>query len=562
MTTPNIQTSNLTKATDGNPDGQLIGSSASDRVGMYGNNPTSQRTTPVQAIVQGFALGSLLSTQFTVANVAIGANAANENPYAAAQAFCNGTAPLGTATTDLVFAVNYFANANIANLGIGGYRCSNAANQIMIVNVNPANATANVGPSSTYNAAIIRGMNVISANLTVAANLVPNSAIEQIFNIAPAGAVANVTISGGAVNVITVANAGTGYYVAPTVQIVPNNTGAYGASAVAIIDGVGHVSGVKVTNGGTGYTVAPTINFLGGMNVTPGMFLVAQRNGAGATGNFANVGIGNVRVVGNNQIGITYINVGTANVAVTANDAFRIFATNSMTPITQDVQLAANVVTGVATGTFVANGPVIVCPSITANDAIISTQSTVTACAANMAMAIGQCTTGNYAANFYANAITPTAGILSTIRRNAPGAPIAVYAFNASGTANIVASNATQEVIYTLPSNVTIPACNVVNINRVDAPQGNLTIVGCRANSNTTVAVLFMNTSSANITTSNTAQFLLAAVDVPCPTLAAVNANTTGVAGQVPIGMTFQQMIDLQNEMQQSLVNVGMIKGA
>lgn len=63
------------------------------------------------------------------------------------------------------------------------------------------------------------------------------------------------------VNAVNVINGGSGYTVAPTVELVGGGTGA---TATATIDAFGTVTGINVTDAGTGYTSAPTVKFIGG----------------------------------------------------------------------------------------------------------------------------------------------------------------------------------------------------------------------------------------------------------------------------------------------------------
>lgn len=71
-----------------------------------------------------------------------------------------------------------------------------------------------------------------------------------IFN---GGTTASASVSGGAVTGVTLTNTFAWYDTAPTVTITGNGTNA---TATAIIDSDGHITGFTVTNGGTGYTTA------------------------------------------------------------------------------------------------------------------------------------------------------------------------------------------------------------------------------------------------------------------------------------------------------------------
>jgi hypothetical protein len=71
------------------------------------------------------------------------------------------------------------------------------------------------------------------------------------------GAQATAVLGGSAVQSITVDRRGSGYEIAPAVQL--SGGGGSGAMALATIDTAGQVTGIKVTNGGSGYTSAPLV---------------------------------------------------------------------------------------------------------------------------------------------------------------------------------------------------------------------------------------------------------------------------------------------------------------
>ena len=71
------------------------------------------------------------------------------------------------------------------------------------------------------------------------------------------GAQATAVLSGDAVHSVTVDQAGSGYEIAPAVQL--RGGGGSGATALATIDTSGTVTGVTVTSGGSGYKQAPKV---------------------------------------------------------------------------------------------------------------------------------------------------------------------------------------------------------------------------------------------------------------------------------------------------------------
>ena len=73
-------------------------------------------------------------------------------------------------------------------------------------------------------------------------------------------AIASGTISGGAVNAITVDTAGAGYETAPTVTITGGGANSStSATATATINASGAVTGITIDDGGSNYTSTPTI---------------------------------------------------------------------------------------------------------------------------------------------------------------------------------------------------------------------------------------------------------------------------------------------------------------
>lgn len=78
------------------------------------------------------------------------------------------------------------------------------------------------------------------------------------------GAQAAAVITSGIVSSVVVTAGGKGYVVAPTVTITPNPPSyGSGATAVAVINGTGQVTGVTVETSGSGY-VGATVGFTGG----------------------------------------------------------------------------------------------------------------------------------------------------------------------------------------------------------------------------------------------------------------------------------------------------------
>ena len=93
---------------DGNPDGALIGSNATDKIGFYGQVPTPQRSNPMQSMIQGFNLGQIIT--FT-SNVCPLANTAVSTCAEQANLVCE-----RSLATDYLIGVN--KRAQQANVGV------------------------------------------------------------------------------------------------------------------------------------------------------------------------------------------------------------------------------------------------------------------------------------------------------------------------------------------------------------------------------------------------------------------------------------------------------------
>nr|WP_315030990.1 hypothetical protein [uncultured Chryseobacterium sp.] len=92
------------------------------------------------------------------------------------------------------------------------------------------------------------------------------SAILHIENFNGVSATATATVSGGAVTGITIANGGSGYTTAPTVNFYGGgsiiNGGTKARATATLSNGV--ITGITINNGGSGYTTAPTVVISGG----------------------------------------------------------------------------------------------------------------------------------------------------------------------------------------------------------------------------------------------------------------------------------------------------------
>ncbi len=107
------------------------------------------------------------------------------------------------------------------------------------------------------------GIYINSGNVNVTGNTIGATTGTGSIIITTPVALATTTISGGAVNSITVVNGGTGYTEAPTISF--STAGSTSAVATASVTG-GVVTDITLNSGGSGYASAPNVVFYGQTN--------------------------------------------------------------------------------------------------------------------------------------------------------------------------------------------------------------------------------------------------------------------------------------------------------
>ena len=584
--------------TDGNPDGALIGSTPLEKVGFWGQIPTGQPTNPFQALSGAFGFGSVVtysSNNCPLANVAVSttANQANltiENFNIAGAVGVNATQEFIVGISKATTAAN-----TTNNVGLCGWRPS-AANTVDLQFANPSASNGNIVSNEVqWTVATIRGFqNAIqvaacNANANCPTNGANFGTIEVVYSLGGTNATANAVINAsGQLVGIQVTNSGAGYFTAPSVVITPAvsvanggvqanqatiltgtmlpypvSIGGTGAQAEAIVNSSGQLISVVVTDPGSGYTVAPTITFVPATSIAPGQFIAGQPNAY-----TAGLGIGNLRAAGKNQVAVTYFNCTAANIAIpAANYAF--VGLSSMPAISPFITIRANVTasntSAAGSGTGSTN---YVIPGLMANDVGIATYGAALSTGANGTAYILQppIAAANGLNMVYVGsnvASNCAAGVYSHVfMRQQANAPILVFQAYISNATAVGVGNSSEQV-FTLPSNITLSSSNnatnfnVINCNKPSHTAG-LSVVGCRANSNTQVAITYMNTSSVNITPPNE-MYTFAYFPTPAAT---ISANVLAYQIVHQAGPTYSQLWQLVTELQQAAQMLGMIKGA
>ena len=121
----------------------------------------------------------------------------------------------------------------------------------------------------------------------------------------------------------------------------------YGASAVAILT-AGVVTGIKITHMGKNYSSVnpPTATLVDGTYVALGQVCMVNK-----AAQQAGLGIGNVRVIANNQIGITFINYTGAAIQPNAAETYLVLAINDLPAISPSSEVGLTVTSTSPTAT-------------------------------------------------------------------------------------------------------------------------------------------------------------------------------------------------------------------
>jgi hypothetical protein len=578
---------------DGNPDGTLLGSSNTDKIGFMGQVPVYQRTNPLQATIGAFQMGSVITYSSNQANFAnIAATTAVNQANLVLEGFNTAGSVGVNCTGDFIVGISKATapgNAGTNYVGLCGWR-SSAANTVDVQFSNPSGTAGNIVANEIqWSVAVLRGFNPhVQALTPPTANVAAQTTIEMTYNIGGTGAAANATVNtDGTLKNIQVTNGGSYYYYPPTVVItaaanttysgvtantptlltgtalpfpVPSN--GVGATAIAVTTN-GVVSSVVITDPGQGYTVAPTVTFIPTTLCAPGMFLTVQKNAYQA-----NVGIGNVRISGKNQIAIQYFNTNATNVALTTPENYSMLALTSMPAVSPFMVYKANQVAGntSAAGSGVGSTNFVI-PGLMATDALVAEWANAAYTGANATAYIlegGVCTANNLTETYIGSNIASNraAGTYSyLLYRQQMQAPIQV--FQALVTPTVVANAATSEQTFTLPTNITLASSNnatAFNVLQCNKPShtGYISVVGCRPVSNTTFAITFQNVNQTVPIIPPAEVYTFAYFPTFAPT---ISANT--IAGHMiyPSSTAFMQTFALANELQQMAVLYGLARG-
>jgi hypothetical protein len=416
-----------------------------------------------------------------------------------------------------------------------------------------ANGAVTATANQQYVIAALRGVPVATSNLSPAAVVTKTVSVQQ-FTIGGSGAVITATVDGGKITQYTVSNQGTGYAIPPEITILPDyangGTGS-GATAKAVVAN-GYLISVIPTSYGSGYTsnlVSVTAN--GGCVLAPGMVACVQK-----PSHQANLVVGAPRIIDNNKVSIPFAVVGAANITPTAAEAYKFVGLNTIPAKAAPIRIQANLANLTAAAANTSNKTDVTIVGIAATDVFLNINPPTLH--SPEVYGAGYCAANTVTVTYGGGVpgVTPSNGVYQfSVLQQAQAAPVLV--FDVAPTMSSCVANSVTKITATLPSNITLQASTAVAWNPTADFPGQLMGLGARANTTTTIDFDILNVGTAAVTPANQ-NFRVAAITAPILT---IGANQIEGATYTQCGVTLNSLLDLQNEMRQSLVDAGVVKG-
>jgi hypothetical protein len=262
--------------------------------------------------------------------------------------------------------------------------------------------------------------------------------------------------------------------------------------------------------------------------------------------------IGGCRAVSNNVVGITYVNVTSAAITPTSAETYTFTSLNGLDAINNDLFYGFNIGTSGSqtTGLVVASGNTAL-NGLATTDMITGIYKPTAQAAASAGIPFAVISAANTLALYYLSQATwtPTSAEVYGIRtaRLNPVAPLLLYSQLLSPTA--VSATTTAEQTFTVSGLV---ASSAVWVNKPSFQAG-LAICGCRVSAVNTLAITYLNTTSASITPTSEV-YTIGNFQVPEPGAGNVVYQTAA-----PI---VNSLGNLANATRSAAVNLGLIAGA
>jgi hypothetical protein len=502
----------------------------------FSKNP---RSNPAQAPIPVSNGGQIVTYQETLTAVSIATITAAE------QALTVGTtAGNGPATTDFLAAVN----KPTAQVGMGVHtgRIS-AANTITLAYSNTVAGFLTPTATQVYNVTVLRGAPTHIQSLTPA-EVPADSSSETIFDITQTQPDITLGIDGyGKIISATLVTGGTGFYQVPTLVVVDENGGA-GALLGCDVTALGVIDRVWIEDAGQGY-IDPTVTAIGGNIIETGMLAMITK-----PTQTAGIAISNVRVSGNNQIAVSFVNPTAAAVTPTAEN-YTICCMKEV-PAISNIKSFGVVGTGLAS--VAANTSAeqsLTVTGVAATDIVVGTQKpTLTAGTGLAGTRVSAANTlGISFINTTAGALTPSATEIygvTTYCQN-PVAPLKIFRPILSPVS--VAANSSAEETFTVTG---VPAGSTVTINKPSHQPG-LAIAGCRVTAANTIGITFENVTAAIITPTALEKYTVGCFMEPGP-----GGGVPGSWVAVPFSLSSQRTMEQTKEQQAIMNETGLANGA
>src|SRR6266568_6086113 len=270
----------------------------------------------------------------------------------------------------------------------------------------------------------------------------------------------------------------------------------------------------------------------------------------------AGIDIVGSRVVGANQLGITFINcgagAGTNAITPTAGESYTVFSTGGMDAVANVVGVAVNCASPAVSVVSTTSERAFTMTGLALTDIVMGVSKTTSQ------VGVGVVGGRTSAANILAvNYITPLAAVSPTtyevygvtIYRPAPAAPIVNYQLTVTPAA--VGPQSTTSQNFTLTG---VIASSMIWVNK-PAAQAGLGIAGARVSSTTNIIQIdYVNNTAATITPTAGEVYSIANFQQPIPDVG--NVWIYSVTPQL------QQGVLLQNAVRAAMVSMGLIAGA
>ncbi len=264
-----------------------------------------------------------------------------------------------------------------------------------------------------------------------------------------------------------------------------------------------------------------------------------------------NVTVGNVRVAGNNSVGVTFMNTSPSTATTPPAGSYVFFSTGGIDTASDLVAIQSHAGTVIGpTGSTTSSFSYTVTGLAITDQVLAISKPTQQA---GIGFTQGFVAAANVIGVGYTNfgpTVTPTANEIYGIAiwRPQPAAPCVVYTQSLSPAA--VGANTTSSQAFTLTGLIN---SSVVFVNK-PTHQAGMTIMGARVSGTNQLEITFANTTAATITPTQGETYTIANFQQAIP-----DAGSTWLFQATP---QMQQMAVLNNAIRAALVAEGLISGA